>query len=858
MTIDKLSISKDGVIGADKIDLSKIPIFENTIDIDCPYVIKLFLKQKFIKKIYVNHLKVLNHYADLLLQDKILRINYDEKQIKIDLNDIKRLSVSLTSSFFDINAKIDVDTNDLFIKKIYADVKTKEYGDASIDLTILNKNYNSFELNAKRLDYGNLTIKLDYINDLLKANISHKFFKLNLIGSIKNLKLDGSLFKEKITGSLCFKDLKNYNLKLNTKGIFNGEIYFKNMNDKIKTYIKLNAYKINQPLPYLPFSRACAEEILFEMKDEKATIKTKNLKLGSFSFQNIKGDLLLGKKSTINIMNDGSNKIELEADLLDKQLNIKKFYIKHKKSEYKLNLPLVISKNNFSKIDISVCNGKVVSNQDIYFKNVPFSSLSLFYELPKLEGTFDGIISLNKNSFFKFKNLKAESLNSQKDSPLFGEINFSLKNQSVSAKIKSENNKTLTIRSANNSLNLNGEIPLHSFSFLIPASDYMKGTGKFHNFNISKNSTSGKFELNGFYEIGEFGTTFKDCIVEGYGKGDYILMTKIAANDSKKGSLIGYASIKLNGKLDAKIKATNYIFTRNDQIFMKGDCQFFANGNGLLSAITGDVNLKKSNVNLDEFETTPILKLKIKKPHKIKTEKIPYFPIDIAINSEKIKISGIGLKSIFKGNLKAKGPILDPYLIGDIYLHSGSLEIFGKKMKLTQAKISYTDSKKNDPYLFLEAFKDVSDVKIIFRIEGHSSSPKMTFISQPAYSEEEAISFLLFGKGVGKLTAGQGLQLASALSPFKKGVDIINSLRSSLGIDIDFVGKDEYSDKNAQSINLQKEINEIILLSLEGSSDPHESKASIKWSLTPWLSLSADVGGSHSSGLGINMEKRYE
>ena len=209
------------------------------------------------------------------------------------------------------------------------------------------------------------------------------------------------------------------------------------------------------------------------------------------------------------------------------------------------------------------------------------------------------------------------------------------------------------------------------------------------------------------------------------------------------------------------------------------------------------------------------------------------------------------------------GSLLDTQLTGIITLENGKLDIFGKTLKLKEGKIVYDTHVKNDPLLFIKAVREVdSDTTVTLVIEGRASNPRFTFMSIPAYPEEEILSRLLFGKSVGSISISQSLQLASAAATMngQKGLNVMDKIRSSFGLDTlelkESKKYDSYDTSGGQALSIGKEFGNV-RVSIDQGVSTGTSKATLEAGIGNNLNVDVDVGGDQSSGIGLNWVKRY-
>ncbi len=143
----------------------------------------------------------------------------------------------------------------------------------------------------------------------------------------------------------------------------------------------------------------------------------------------------------------------------------------------------------------------------------------------------------------------------------------------------------------------------------------------------------------------------------------------------------------------------------------------------------------------------------------------------IAINSnlviqvgDDVRLSAFGLNARLGGELKvAQGPS-GLGLNGQINIPSGRFHAYGQDLIVRKGQLQFSGPAA-DPYVNIEAIRNPEatqdDVTAGIRVTGLADEPKIEIFSDPAKSQQEALSYLLRGQGLG--SDGDGNALTSAL-----------------------------------------------------------------------------------------------
>ncbi|MBP2169532.1 translocation and assembly module TamB [Erwinia toletana] len=129
-----------------------------------------------------------------------------------------------------------------------------------------------------------------------------------------------------------------------------------------------------------------------------------------------------------------------------------------------------------------------------------------------------------------------------------------------------------------------------------------------------------------------------------------------------------------------------------------------------------------------------------------------------------VRLSAFGLKARLNGDLKLVQDKRGLGLNGQINIPDGSFKAYGQDLIVRKGELQFAGPP-DQPYLNLEAIRNPEatedDVTAGLRVTGLADEPKAEVFSDPAMSQQEALSYLLRGQGLGN--DGDGNALTSAL-----------------------------------------------------------------------------------------------
>ncbi|WP_312239491.1 translocation/assembly module TamB domain-containing protein [Pantoea sp.] len=152
------------------------------------------------------------------------------------------------------------------------------------------------------------------------------------------------------------------------------------------------------------------------------------------------------------------------------------------------------------------------------------------------------------------------------------------------------------------------------------------------------------------------------------------------------------------------------------------------------------------------------------KPIAPKTAGIPINSNLVIHVGNDVRLSAFGLKAKLNGDLKLVQDKTGLGLNGQINIPSGSFKAYGQDLIVRKGELQFAGPP-DQPYVNLEAIRNPEatedDVTAGLRVTGLADEPKVEIFSDPAMSQQEALSYLLRGQGLN--SDGDSNALTSAL-----------------------------------------------------------------------------------------------
>lgn len=116
--------------------------------------------------------------------------------------------------------------------------------------------------------------------------------------------------------------------------------------------------------------------------------------------------------------------------------------------------------------------------------------------------------------------------------------------------------------------------------------------------------------------------------------------------------------------------------------------------------------------------------------------------LDVIVGEDELTFDGFGVTGELVGRLRI-GDNLDTR--GELSLENGQYEIYGQQLELREANLLFAGPI-SQPFLEIEAVREVNDVTAGIRLTGAADSPETEIFSEPSMSEEQALSYLVLGR----------------------------------------------------------------------------------------------------------------
>jgi len=370
------------------------------------------------------------------------------------------------------------------------------------------------------------------------------------------------------------------------------------------------------------------------------------------------------------------------------------------------------------------------------------------------------------------------------------------------------------------------------------------------------------------------GTDVSGISMQGRFAGSRLELTSFSGKASNGGRVAGsgmidFANLFTRGPaMDLRLSANNArILARSDMgASVTGPLRVVSDG--LTGTIAGRVDINSANWQLgNAVEQARLPNIKTREingfdtsPQQSSTGTTWRYLIDAQANN-RVAVRGMGLDSEWSANIRLRGTVDNPAILGRADLIRGNYTFAGKRFDISRGRITFNGSAPPDPQLDILAEVAESGITARVAIGGTASAPEIQFSSVPAMPEEELLSRLLFGSSITDISPAEALQLGAALAAFRDGgggggLDPVNQLRSAIGLDrLRIVGADASTGADtsiAAGMYLTRRMYVEIITDGRGY-----SATQLEFRLTNWLSLLASVSTMGRESINVKASKDY-
>jgi translocation and assembly module TamB len=241
-------------------------------------------------------------------------------------------------------------------------------------------------------------------------------------------------------------------------------------------------------------------------------------------------------------------------------------------------------------------------------------------------------------------------------------------------------------------------------------------------------------------------------------------------------------NLRLIGKNFALADTPNMQLTANTDVILTYEKGIYA--------IDGELNLLKGLINLESIDSEIAISNDVvvldPVPEKSNRDLLKLgLKLKVAVN-EQVKVNGFGLIGSAEGNVLVNSPYDSPTKLTGTLKLLGKYESYGQKLQIKRGDLIYSNSLMTEPRLdvLTERYIEDEDITVGLEITGYASNPRTRVVSDPAMSDSEALSWMLFGRPLNSVNSSQAQAInTKSMALNAGGTLLVGTLGKQIGLD---------------------------------------------------------------------------
>ncbi|VVE48088.1 translocation/assembly module TamB domain-containing protein [Pandoraea anhela] len=233
----------------------------------------------------------------------------------------------------------------------------------------------------------------------------------------------------------------------------------------------------------------------------------------------------------------------------------------------------------------------------------------------------------------------------------------------------------------------------------------------------------------------------------------------------------------------------------------------------------------------------------------------PHINVEVNLGRD-FRFVGAGADLLLRGSMQVQSDPLTPMrATGTITVAEGTYEAFDRKLAIERGQINFVGPLGN-PDIYIQAMRRNQEVAAGVLVTGTVRQPRVSLVSEPNVSDEEKLSWLMFGHGPDGAGLGQRQAMAGAATALL-GATGGKRIIKDLGIDEFSIGtSDSGLADDEQVVKVGKAISDNFSLGYEQSLTSAASIVKITWQVSRRWQLALRTGS--LSGFDVLFNRRFD
>jgi translocation and assembly module TamB len=247
---------------------------------------------------------------------------------------------------------------------------------------------------------------------------------------------------------------------------------------------------------------------------------------------------------------------------------------------------------------------------------------------------------------------------------------------------------------------------------------------------------------------------------------------------------------QLEQPLDLRLIGKNVALADTPNMQLHADIDVLLGRIAGIYSMQGDIHLLRGLVNLETIGADVSISNDVivvdPVPEKAARDLLK-LSVNLKVNiDDSVRVKGFGLDGTVQGSVAVNSPYDRPTrLTGSLNL-LGTYGTYGQKLRITRGIIQYNNAEVDEPILNILAERtiDSENMTVGLQITGPASKPKTQVISSAGLSENEALSWLMFGQPLNSVSSGDAEAVnAKSMALNAGGSFLVGTLGQKIGLD---------------------------------------------------------------------------
>lgn len=185
-------------------------------------------------------------------------------------------------------------------------------------------------------------------------------------------------------------------------------------------------------------------------------------------------------------------------------------------------------------------------------------------------------------------------------------------------------------------------------------------------------------------------------------------------------------------------------------------------------------------------------------------------------------------------------------IVGDIRTVRGTYENFGKLFRIEEGNVSFSGGTEINPFLDIRALYRVSDNNIYINIGGRAKSPEIKLSSDPAMTETDIVSYLLFGVSSSDVGSNERQSIQNVATSVAGGIaaaQLEKLLGNAVSLDVVSIDGSQIEVGKYLTQDLYIAYERAASESIVDSTNITTNKVLVEYQIFKNVTIDADIGG---------------